>query len=139
MSVIILRGLNFFNRQLQDFEEQVAQNCLKLQQRVALDLLTRIVLKTPVDTGRARGNWQVELGGAGSSTTTRLEPGQVGVGGEATIAAGIAAIGAAKPYGKITIYNNVNYIRYLEDGSSRQAPQGMVKLAVAEVLSQFGA
>lgn len=134
MSVIILRGLNFFNRQLQDFEDRVAENSLKLQQRVALDLLTRIVLKTPVDTGRARGNWQVELNGSGSGTTETVDPA-----GQATIANGFAAIGAAKPFGKITIYNNVQYIRRLEDGSSRQAPQGMVKLSVEEVLSQFGA
>jgi hypothetical protein len=58
------------------------------------------------------------------------------------ILAGRAVIGrrlsGAQPYGVITLFNNVKYIRNLEDGSSQQAPLGMVKVSIAETNSQFG-
>lgn len=127
------KNLNQFNRELTVFAKQTipAEN-LKLQKRIALDLLRRIVFRTPVDTGRARGNWQVATGAAGgrSTDTTDKE-------GGATIGAGSAVVAGARPFGVITIYNNLDYIKFLEGGSSRKSPRGMVAVSITEVEGQF--
>ena len=36
----------------------------------------------------------------------------------------------------MTIWNNVEYIKQLEEGTSKQAPQGMVAVTVRELESQ---
>jgi hypothetical protein len=127
------KNLNQFNRELTIFAKQtIPQEHLKLQKRIALDLLSRIVFRTPVRTGRARGNWQVELGGAGNSAIDRKDKA-----GSSTVAAGAGVIAGARPFGLITVFNNVDYIKFLEGGSSIQAPAGMVDISLVEVEAQF--
>lgn len=99
--------------------------------KTALEGLRRIVLRTPVDTGRARGNWFVSFGTAGTETTQGVDPN-----GSATIARGAAVISRYKTrraFDSILLYNNLPYINRLEDGYSTQAPGGMVALTVAEL------
>ncbi|MDH3377781.1 MAG: HK97 gp10 family phage protein [Gammaproteobacteria bacterium] len=133
MSIRIV-NLSSFNKALKNFsEEEMPEQHLKLQKRVALDLLRRIVFRTPVDTGRARGNWQVNLGRALEQSVNQLD--RAGV---STLAQGAGVINrSTNPYAIITIFNNVNYIKFLEGGSSQQAPSGMVALSIAEVEAQF--
>jgi len=130
---IRFKNLNQFNRELTIFgKTTVPAEHLKLQKRIALDLLRRIVFRTPVKTGRARGNWQVALGAASGSEIENLDKE-----GNSTFGAGASEIGTAKPYGLITVFNNVKYIKFLEGGSSSQFPQGMVRVSLAEVEAQF--
>lgn len=106
-------------------EQQAADQLAKH----AVDLLAGVVMMTPVDTGRARGNWTVES--SGSSST----PGIDSSGGQ-TIAAGAGVIDRATAKGippTITLANNLPYIEPLENGSSRQAPQGMVAVTMARL------
>ncbi len=121
--------------------------------RVVFELFRRVILKTPVDTGRARGNWQTQIGAAPSSVKVL----------EATDPRGSAAINAASqvasrfPIGEtVWILNNLPYILVLEYGKypdppkrgswvkgvglvvkskggfSKQAPQGMVRVTALE-------
>jgi len=96
---------------------------------VALEALSRIVLRTPVDTGRARGNWQVGVGEPDRSYAwDQYDP----VGTE-TIAKGRPLLEAA-PDGEILfVTNSVPYILPLEHGHSQQAPAGMVGVTIAEL------
>ena len=128
---IRIRNLGEFNAELREFGERVVpERHLAFQRRIALELLVRIVRKTPVDTGRARGNWQVNAGPA--------TEGEVEVFGNASIGVGTANIrGIRLPFQLITIFNNVNYITFLEEGSSQQARMGMVAVSLAEVESLF--
>ena len=128
---IRIRNLGEFNAELREFGENVVpERHLIFQRRIALELLRRIVKRTPVDTGRARGNWQVNAGPA--------DEGTVEVFGDAALGVGAQAINAIRmPFGLITIFNNVNYITFLEEGSSQQARQGMVAVSLAEVQSAF--
>lgn len=99
-------------------EQQAADQLAKY----AVDLLAGVVMMTPVDTGRARGNWTVESGGSSSTPGIDKNGGQ-------TIAAGAGVIDRATAKGipqTITLANNLPYIEVLENGSSRQAPHGMV-------------
>jgi hypothetical protein len=127
------------------FEKTVPAAHLALQKKIALDLLRKIVLRTPVGNpdlwkaerappgyvgGRARANWQVSI---------NVEPGAAAKDdrdkqGTATISQGEAAIlGLTQPGGVIWLFNNVPYILRLENGWSTQAPQGMLRLAIAEL------
>jgi hypothetical protein len=102
-------------------------------QKVALELLSRIVYKTPVDTGRARGNWQVTLDTPATGYNTDKKDGT----GTAAIAEGVSVITQAPNDGLIWITNNLPYIERLENGWSNQAPAGMVKVALEEVMTMI--
>ena len=101
---------------------------------MGLDLLSGIVLKTPVDTGRARGNWDLTVGAPGVG-----EYGADPAGG-ATISRGqqrLARYSFSESFPEIWISNNLPYIERLEGGYSQQAPNGMVMLTVAEVQADY--
>jgi len=105
---------------------------LQVSQKIALDGLTRVVNRTPVDTGRARGGWQVGLGAEPEDETGREDKD-----GNPTIADGSDVIDRAEPFQSIAIANNVEYIEFLEDGTSQQAPEGMVAVTLAELETIF--
>ena len=102
---------------------------------LSLEALRRVVLRTPVDTGRARGNWFVEFHRAGSLITEDESKT-----GSLSIARGSSKIGEYKNFGSgsfpaISLYNNLPYIDGLENGRSKRAPEGMVAVTVAELQS----
>lgn len=96
--------------------------------KIALDILRRLVMRTPVDTGRARGNWQVSVGSPAQTAVDATDKG-----GGATIEAAVPTV-EGWDASKVAIFlmNNVPYISALEDGHSDQAPSGMVKITLAE-------
>ncbi len=63
-------------------------------------LFSDIVRDTPVDTGKARGAWEINFIKKDDTST------------------------------KVRISNSVDYIVFLEFGSSRQAPNGMVRINI---------
>jgi len=93
---------------------------------VSLRVLSGVVLRTPVDTGRARANWQASVGQGGRGEVDAEDKG-----GGATIERGAAAIGQQRGFEQVVLENNLPYIGKLEDGSSRQAPDGMVANTLA--------
>ena len=102
--------------------------------RTALDLMNRIVLKTPVDTGRARGNWQLtqrspaeDMVPETSAKVSSSETPPSAILMEAEQTASGSQLGD-----DIWISNNLPYIEALEEGHSQQAPHGMVALSLAE-------
>ena len=122
-----------FNKEIDDFAKKlVPQQVTLLQKKIILEALRRIVMKTPVDTGRAKGNWQVTIGAATEQALLTTD-----ADGSETIAAGLAVVAQIPPYSVVWISNNVTYIEFLEDGSSQQAPEGMVALTIAELQTMF--
>jgi len=93
---------------------------------VSLRVLSGVVLRTPVDTGRARANWQASVGQGGRGEVDAEDKG-----GGATIERGAAAIGRQRGFEQVVLENNLPYIGKLEDGSSRQAPDGMTANTLA--------
>lgn len=94
-------------------------------QRAALDLGGQMLERSPVDTGRFRNNWMASIGGMDSSTTMQAD-----VSGARSQAQLRQAVAGWKPGQTIWIVNNLPYAYRLEHGYSRQAPGGMVRLAV---------
>lgn len=121
-----------FNKEIAEFAKTIPGKVTELQRKIVLEALKRVVLKTPVDTGRARGNWQVSIG---SPAGTKLDVTDK-AGGE-TITKGLAVLTGLSPYQIVFIDNNLEYIEFLEHGSSKQAPTGMLKITVEELLEMF--
>lgn len=85
-----------------------------------------IVLDTPVDTGRARGNWVLGVNRIDATTSANTDKS-----GEATIRKIANGMPRAAAGGIYYITNSLPYIQRLEDGYSQKAPSGMVKTTVA--------
>jgi hypothetical protein len=135
------------------------EDLLLFQQKIALLALQRIVDKTPVDSGRARGNWQVTVG---EPATTVLDA-KTKTGVRSKQKGTTRILGVSKPFQIIWMANNLPYIEVLEDGGfippdpgvtsdqrkgrkgrilvqggySVQAPQGMVAVTISELLTIF--
>jgi len=109
--------------------QRLRQHVLTYQKKLAFDVLEGIVVMTPVDTGRAKGNWFVTLvAPAVEYDWAKRDPG-----GGVTISEGSTRIQALSAYGAIYITNNLPYIVPLEKGHSRQSPAGMVRLTLDRV------
>ena len=114
-----------FSRRIQIIANGIVKNSNKLKRLAALAISRSIVLRTPVDTGRARSNWQA---GINNPVTSEIEPIDK-TGNGAIIRAG-TVIGTVKPEEAIYIRNNVNYIGKLNAGSSKQAPAGFIESSI---------
>lgn len=95
---------------------------------LALRALTGVVMRTPVDTGRARGAWMTSLRAPRGG-----ESGILDRGGGVAVSTGAATIAQHTGYVQIVLENNVPYIGRLEDGYSKQAPNGMTALTLSEL------
>jgi hypothetical protein len=91
--------------------------------KIALDVFTNVILMSPVDTGRFRGNWQVAIGTMASGTLEINDKD-----GTATIGKVQAETMGLKAGQTIFLVNNLPYAQALEYGLSQQAPGGMVRL-----------
>lgn len=80
-----------------------------------------VIRMTPVDSGRAKGNWQPTIGSPASGENWQNDP--------------ISAVESIVPQHSgsvVYLTNNVPYIQKLEyDAHSQQAPNGMVRISVA--------
>lgn len=115
---------------IRKFAAKSLDNAETVRRRIALEMFRRVVMRTPVDTGRARGNW--ELVKDQGAPTRSLEAG-AGLPYGAVIAEIVAGVARTRPEEALVLENRLPYIRRLEyDGWSRQAPGGMVRITAAE-------
>ncbi len=70
------RGLSprEFAIDLKKFGEVTREQAQVIFQKIAIDLDTRVVLGTPVDTGRARGNWFPSINTPATGVTDATDP-----------------------------------------------------------------
>lgn len=131
-----------FALDLQKFAEKAKSNVSVVVRKTAIDLLTAVVMRTPVGNpdlwkskppkgyvgGRLRANWNVSLVTPDESTTDATD--KTGAG---AIARGNEAIGQADGIKDIWMVNALPYAIPVEYGHSpQQAPAGMVRVSVAE-------
>ena len=116
-------------------DEVVFKRGGKVMRALALEFTKRVVEKTPVDTGRARSNWNTSIGRPRFATTDVV----------ADITKTLAE--AAETFAKwedpikkpAFLANGLPYIKRLEDGHSKtQAPAGMVRVTKAELSTFWG-
>jgi len=99
--------------------------------KIAFDLFRKVILKTPVLTGRARANWLVSVSTPRSDTTDETDKT-----GMQTLSEVQGVIANWKADSDIYLSNNLPYIYGLERGRSKKAPRGMVKISVTEFLNE---
>jgi hypothetical protein len=139
-----------FTLDISKFAEKAGAEADKFVRKVCLDLTTSIVLKTPVDTGRARANWQTSINTPAAGVINFSADAGSGITAPKQSTASMKAIADATallkqaPGNVFWITNNLPYIGVLEFGSyspgpktiggfSRQAPNGMVRISINEL------
>ena len=99
--------------------------------KITFELFSRVIMKSPVDTGRFRGNWFTQIGSVSSSVNHKLLDKS---GGAALNQAG--AVSAKIKAGDVVyMANNLPYAGRLEYGYSQQAPAGMVRVSIKQVIA----
>lgn len=117
-----MSDLATFSLRIRALGSEIAQRTDETVRQAALAIDQAVVLSTPVDTGRARSNWIVQLG---SDSNETREPLPVG----AVLSEAAAKISEYKGGTEIHITNNLPYINRLNEGHSAQAPAGFVETA----------
>ncbi len=110
-----------FELQLRAFAEKAKSNADLVVRKCVLDVGAELISRSPVATGRFRSNWFYALDRSYTGVT------------QDTGVDGVRDLGSmpGKAIGHVhTITNNVPYALRLEDGYSKQAPNGMVGLTV---------
>lgn len=141
-----------FNQRIRIATKNIpAKKVFTLQKKVALEALRSLVFMTPVDTGRARGNWVVTM-----NTPAKGNPYKGGMrirqGGDFAANSEAATGFAMRQTSKILAYQRMNqviwitnttpYILELEGvdkkATSLQAPFGMLTMTKLRLNLMFG-
>lgn len=101
--------------------------------KAAIATGSSLVMNTPVDTGRARGNWQTSIDNPILSEIDRLDQS-----GQQTNQEVISEAGKFNSSNKsINITNNLPYINKLNSGHSPQAAAGYIERIVEATIIQL--
>lgn len=112
------------------YSEKVMAKVSLIFRRTGLDILSRIIFRTPVLHGLLRNNWFASIGSITSETTS--SPGKVGA---AAKSRGSKVIFGWSPENSRSIFlvNNLPYAEAIEMGHSKvKSPQGMVRVTAME-------
>ena len=100
-----------------------------------MELTKNITMLTPIDTGQAKANWFVSEGQP-DDNVLRVVEGDISRTEAEQMSMDRAAALPDAPEGDVFIANNLEYVKYLEEGSSKQAPAGMVAVSVAAYIAR---
>jgi len=159
----MITGIEKFNRDLNAISKGLLPEEVALvQKKISFDILKSVVERTPVDTGRARGGWQVSIGSLPVVARKAKDKN-----GAKTMSDGAAKLSKLPSYQIVFISNAVEYIEILENGGfvprnpgptkdfkrrkvsegsvlvrngfSVQAPGGMLAISIESARLKFGA
>jgi len=140
-----------FSLDLAKFAEKTKRTTTQAYGQICLELATRMTMRSPVDTGMFRGNWQMGDGGIDSRKDSPVDKQPLG----AAPSAGSFTRwqdqleGIRAGYSIVYITNSLPYARHLEyglygnpqgsangskttGGFSKQAPAGIVRVTLVE-------
>lgn len=124
-----------FSKSLMSLADHVDGSFGKIIRKACIDLYRAIVEKTPVDTGRAKASWSLSTHHASDEQEPR--DGYTFNEIEQIIKDNVADFKVSIHDDQVVIYNNLEYIEFLEDGTSDQAPNGMVSISLVEFETFF--
>jgi len=106
-----------FKADVRAFAENLQLDIIVVMRKLALDGLNGVIRRTPVDTGRLRASWRVNLNTPDTSTEPGAggSPGAPASGSETGDA--LAKMKALKIGDSIHISNSVEYAIYVEEDS----------------------
>ena len=119
---------------LEKWAEVTGQDLGQAVASAALQVFSSTMTRTPVDTGRLRGNWQIAIDRQPQGVTDRKA---------SAATAEARAVAQQFKEGSIWIVNNAPYAANIEyglygdgpltsGGFSKQAPRGMLRVSIAE-------
>ena len=115
-----------FTSQLKAFTDKTEKNGDKIFRGTVIGLFSKIIKRTPVKTGRLRGNWQTDINKPKVGEVSRLGQG-------AALSEVVSEAGKARLGDSIYMVNNLPYAKAIEEGHSKiQAPVGMVRVTLIE-------
>lgn len=136
-----MSSLAEFNRQLNAFQKRVEMAALEKLKQAILAVVDEVVSRTPIDTSRARTNWQTTIGSPAAAEV----PFTMGTKGstasqayQQAMASATAAAKSIKLGNRAYVTNCVPYIRDLNDGTSRQAGPNFVENGVDAAIVRIG-
>jgi hypothetical protein len=123
-----------FSLDIEKFAEKAGLQAQTAMRLIVLHMFNSIVVKTPVDTGRAKGSWTVSLYTFPNSFDEGLDKskkGKMSAEKEWEISKATSDFSGE---GSIYLGSNLNYMPNLEYGPNRskQAPQGMVRTTLTD-------
>lgn len=123
-----------FNVETQDTaQKRLAAGYRARRNFLAIELFSMIVRLTPVKDGYARGGWHISVGSPKDSGPRAPDKD-----GGATIMEALGALRGVGAFQNLFIVNDVEYIDQLENGSSMQAPDGIVRVSLPAFKSAYG-
>jgi len=114
-----------FGKDLANFTKKTEKAGEMVFRGSAFEILSAIIKRTPVDTGRLRGNWFTSLNQAVKSISVSRSASN-------SISNASGQTKKAKLSDTIYMMNNLPYAAIIENGSSKQAPAGMLRVTITE-------
>ena len=121
-----------------EIADRINKRVENVVREIAFELFSNIVIRTPVDTGRLRANWNVSFGSPDHTVSDSTEPPDLRSIIYSMPAGGIVWMSNSLPYAA-----TVEYGMYPNppkkgtgktiNGYSTQAPSGMVRVSVREL------
>ena len=113
---------------------EILKDADTLTKKVTGEILQKVVVASPVDTGQFRGNWRVGV----KNIDSTVDNSSLDKSGQGSISKGIAKIAIGGGIGKLVyISNSLPYSEKLNNGWSKQAPLNFVELSVQSVLNKY--
>lgn len=114
---------------IQKLEKESVEKANKLKRAIGIELFNKIIMDTPVDTGRLAGNWQ--------TSTAKPKGGELDTAGASeAITEAITVTSKSKFDDDLYLANNLPYAAVIEyEGHSKKAPDGMVRRNIAKSAS----
>jgi hypothetical protein len=116
---------DFKRKMLEIGNKDIPELVVLVQKKLVFEALRKIILKSPVDTGLFRANWQIGVEVPSRDTSE-------GTANDAERRAN-AVLASLRPYQTVWLSNNLAYAEGLEHGNSKQAPLGVVAVTVQEI------
>lgn len=124
----IYDNANDFEEALNKFADQVGDRAQLVFKKAVFMLIERLIMTTPVDTGRCMAAWQISVD---SESDFCIPPGDYG---DVDVSKFSSLPRALEVY---NIENNTQYVLVLENGHSKQAPSGFIANALASFADYF--
>lgn len=117
-----------------NFGAQVLRDADTFTKKITGEVLQKVVVASPVQTGAFRGNWRVAV----NTVDKTIDESSLDKSGQGSINRGLATIASGGGLGKIvSISNSLPYSIKLNNGWSMQAPMNFVELSLQSVLNKY--
>jgi hypothetical protein len=130
-----------FKADLNRFAESIDKKVEAVIRQIVIELFNAITLHNPVDTGYSRSNWRVSVNEPDETVSvppsdkaradTKNRTGWI----EAP-SLDLSILSNLQSTDSVFVTNSVDYVQYLEEGSSKQAPSGFLRISVAQIEAQ---